>query len=95
MSAWFSRESYGLHEIKQLREITPERSQFDNSWRYWELSFLYTTCLLNALYILVKHHENILKGLEIWPAQVLTTKGNNSRMSELSFLYETRLLSVL
>ena len=33
--------------------------------------------------------------LELWPAQDLTTKGNNSRMSELSFLFVTHLLNVL
>ena len=29
------------------------------------MSFLYATCLLNVLYILVKYHENILKGFRV------------------------------
>ena len=41
-----------------------------------DLSFVYMTCLLNVLYNL-KYHKNISKGL--WPAQDLTTMGDNSR----------------
>ena len=38
-------------------EFTPKQSQL-------ELSFLYVTGLLNVPYILVKYHENILKGFQ-------------------------------
>ena len=37
----------------------------DNSRTQSELSFLYVTCLLNVLYLMVKYHENTLKGFRV------------------------------
>ena len=40
-------------------------SMGDNSIMQLELSFLYATCLPNVLYIMVKYHENTLKGFRV------------------------------
>ena len=37
----------------------------DNSRTQSELTFLYATCLLNVLYLMVKYHENTLKGFRV------------------------------
>ena len=74
--------------------VTPKRSQL-------ELSFLYATCRLNVLYILVKYHKNILKGFRV---MVRTKFYNFGRLwditpepsqLELSFLHMTLLPSAL
>ena len=62
-----------------------------------ELSFLNVICLLNVLYILMKYHENILKGFKV----MVHTKFYNfwrlweiahgPSQLELSFLYPTPL----
>ena len=65
------------------------------------MSFLYATRLLNVLYILVKYHENILKGVRF---MVRTKFYNFGRLweitpepirLELSFLHATLLLNAL
>ena len=73
----------------------------NSKWSQLELSFLYATRLLNVLYILVKYHENILKGFRV----MVRTKFYNlerlweitpepSRL-ELSFLRATLLPNAL
>ena len=44
------------------------------------MSFLNVICLLSALYILVKYHENILEGFKVMKIflQFLETRGGNS-----------------
>ena len=65
------------------------------------MSFLYTTCLLNVLYILVKYHENILKGFRVMVCKTFYNFGRlweitpePSRL-ELSFLHTTLLSNAL
>ena len=45
--------------------------------------FLYVTHLLNVLYNFIKYHDNISKGIELWPAQYIITMGDNSRMQSV------------
>ena len=65
------------------------------------MPFLYATRLLNVLYILVKYHENILKGFRVMVRTKLYNFGRlweitpePSRL-ELSFLYSTLLPNAL
>ena len=65
------------------------------------MSFLYATCLLNVLYILVKYRENILKGFRVMVRTKFYNFGRlweitpESSRLELSFLHVTLLPNVL
>ena len=67
---------------KYLKGLWPAQNFItmgDNSRTQSELSFLYATCLLNVLYLMVKYHEISLRVLEFWAAQDLKTMGGNSK----------------
>ena len=59
---------------------------------------MYATRLLNDLYLMVKHHENTLKGFRVMGRKrfkkLWEVTPKRSKL-ELSFLYATRLLNVL
>ena len=65
------------------------------------MSFLYVTCLLNVLYILVKYHENILQGFRVMARTKFYNFGRlweitpESSPLELSFLHVTLLPNAL